>query len=314
MANPNIEIDLVYLWVDGSDPNWQKKKQTFTNTIIDNSETNAAGRFANNDELKYSLRSVEKHASWIRNIYIITDNQKPIWLNTDHPKVVVVDHTEIIPTEILPIFNAIAIEYFLYRVPGLSEYFLYANDDMFFNADLQPDFFFAEDGKPFVFLKKKKYGKWYNQLRMLIKDDGHYRRSVIRSMSLVDKKFGKYYSGLPHHNIDPYRKSDFRKAVEEVFAKEVKKSQVHRLRTEGDFHRSAISYYTLATGNSHLKYVNRSIASRMQIYNSNFEEHMRRFNPMLFCLNDNEKATDEHRRLVRPFLESIFPNKSSFEK
>ncbi len=309
-----LEIDLVYLWVDGSDPQWKKKKLAFTNALSDNSETNAAGRYISNDELKYSLRSVAQHAPWIRNIFIVTDNQKPAWLNTDHPKIKVIDHTEIIPKEVLPLFNAIAIEYFLYKVPGLSEHFLYANDDMFFNGNLSPDFFFAEDGYPFVFLKRKKFGKWYNRLRALVKDDGHYRRTVVKSMSLVDKKFGKYYSGLPHHNIDAYKKSDYQKAVEEVFSEEVKKSQIHRLRTEGDFHRSAIAYYSLAIGHGHIKYVDRKIASRMQIYNSNFEEHMEKFHPLLFCLNDNEKATDEHRLLVQPFLESIFPNKSAFEK
>jgi hypothetical protein len=314
MNNQKIEIDLVYLWVDGSDPEWQKKKQKFTNVLSDNSETNAAGRYTNNDELRYSLRSVEKHAPWIRNIFIVTDNQKPEWLNTDHPKVRLVDHSEIVPHEVLPLFNAIAIEYFLYRIPGLSEYFLYANDDMFFNADLLPDFFFAPDGNPIVCLKKKKFGKWYHRLRALIKDDGHYRRTVINSMNLVEKKCGKFYSGLPHHNIDSYRKSDYLKAVEEVFSDQVKVSQHHRTRTEGGFHRSAIGYYSLAVGHGHIKYVSRKTAARMQIYMLNFKEQLDRNKPLLFCLNDNEHATDEHRKQVQPFLESVFPNKSAFEK
>ena len=83
----DIEIDLVYMWVDGNDPQWLKKKQQFTNTPIKNSETDAVGRYANNEELKYSLRSVEKHAPWIKNIFIVTDDQQPEWLDTTNPKI-----------------------------------------------------------------------------------------------------------------------------------------------------------------------------------------------------------------------------------
>lgn len=305
---------MVYLWVDGSDPKWQEKKQRFTKVLNNTSETDAAGRYKNNDELKYSLRSVEKHAPWIRNIFIVTDNQKPDWLNTNHPKVKVIDHTEIIPAEVLPLFNAIAIEYFLYRIPGLSEHFLYANDDMFFNANLLPDFFFAKDSNPIVCLKKRSLGKWYHRFMAFIRDDGHYRRAVINSMSLVEKKYGKFYSGLPHHNIDAYRKSDYQYAVEQVFKNEVKTSQYHRIRTEGDFHRSAIGYYSLAVGHGHLRYVNKKIAKRIHLYRLRSGERLDHNKPLLFCLNDNEKATDEHRKLVQPFLENLFSKKSAFEK
>src|SRR5690606_34829486 len=75
MDNPRSEIDLVYLWVDGSDPNWQAKKRRFTGGLSDNSETNNKGRYVNNDELRYALRSAEKYAPWIRRIFIVTDDQ-----------------------------------------------------------------------------------------------------------------------------------------------------------------------------------------------------------------------------------------------
>src|SRR3546814_6470577 len=64
MDNSRMEIDLVYLWVDGSDPNWQAKKRRFTGDLSDHSETNNKGRYISNDELRYALRSAEKHAPW----------------------------------------------------------------------------------------------------------------------------------------------------------------------------------------------------------------------------------------------------------
>lgn len=315
MSNQKMEIDLVYLWVDGSDPVWQKKKQAYTGIISDNSEQNNMGRYVSNDELRYSLRSAEKHVPWIRKIFIVTDNQKPEWLNVLHPKIQVVDHTEIMPTEILPCFNSSVLEYFLHKIPGLSERFLFANDDMFFNADLSPDFFFAKDGFPIVRLKRKPLGKWHYRLKLLVgKKPGQYNQMIIDSSLMVEERFGKYYSGVPHHNVDAYLKSDYREAVENVFSVEAKQSQSHRVREYGDLHRSAFSYYALAIRHGHLKYVNRNETIRILTHKHDLDKRLNKYNPKLFCLNDSQRVKDEDRKKIQPFLESLFPERSAFEK
>lgn len=309
-----MEIDLIYLWVDGNDPEWQKKKLLYTNVISDNSEMNNIGRYVENDELRYSLRSVEKYVPWVRKIFIITDNQVPSWLNTDHPKVEVVDHRDIIPTEVLPLFNAIVIEYFLHNIPGLSEHFLFANDDMFLNAPVSPDFFFKND-YPIVRLKRKRMGKWHYRINTWLgKEYGHYRNEVHQGVVAVDKLFGKYYSGIPHHNIDAYRKSDYRKAVEEIFSAQTTKSRTSRIRTHGDIQRSAFSYYALAVGHAHLRHVRRKESMRITINRKDLMEYLNTHNPTLFCLNDNQDVAPEDRERVVPFLKQIFAEKSSFEK
>lgn len=311
----NKDIDLVYLWVDGNDPKWQKKKQTFTGKVSDTSEYNNIGRYISSDELKYALRSAERYTPWIRKIFIVTDDQKPEWLETSNPKVQLVDHHEIMPAEILPCFNSSVIEYFLHKIPGLSEHFLFSNDDMFFNADLLPDFFFAKDGFPIVRLKRKPLGKWHYRLKVLVgKKLGQYNRMVVDSSLMVERMFGKYYPGVPHHTADAYKKSDYRMAVEEVFANEVKKSQSHRTRAYGDLHRSAFGYYMLAIGHGHLKYVGRRESIRLLTHKNNLLKFINRYQPKLFCLNDSQRVTDEHRKKIKPFLESLFPVKSKFEK
>ena len=93
-----MDIDLVYLWVNGNDPKWQAKRDACIGRPTGNL-VNCKGRYADSGELKYSLRSVEKYAPWIRKIFIVTDDQKPEWLNTSNPKIQVVDHKEIMPTE-----------------------------------------------------------------------------------------------------------------------------------------------------------------------------------------------------------------------
>src|SRR5690554_5837651 len=140
------KIDLVYLWVDGSDPKWLEKKLKFTGVFDDSTEVNNIGRYISNDELKYSLRSVEKNIPWINKIYIVTDDQHPQWLNTNHPLVQIIDHKEIIPKEGLPCFNSSVIEYFIYKIPNLEERFLLLNDDLFFNNPLSESYFFNDKG------------------------------------------------------------------------------------------------------------------------------------------------------------------------
>lgn len=131
VANPyDFPIDLVYTWVDGNDPVWQAKKAYWQKQYAPDDEyAISPARWRDRDELKYSLRSVEQYMPWVNNIYIVTDNQVPAWLNINHPKIKIVDHSEIFPAEALPVFNSIAIESRLAYIPDLSEHFIYSNDD-----------------------------------------------------------------------------------------------------------------------------------------------------------------------------------------
>lgn len=104
----------------------------------------AEHRFADNDELKYSLRSLEKYAPWIRNVYIVTNGQKPSWLNTSHPKVKLITHEAIFANKShLPTFSSPAIEVNLHRIKDLSTRFIYFNDDVLLGAPIWPDDFFT---------------------------------------------------------------------------------------------------------------------------------------------------------------------------
>ena len=148
-------IDVVYTWVDGSDPEWQA-------SLIDQLEQ--AGlppviskrRFRSRDELRYSLRSLYSFAPWINHIYIVTCGQRPKWLK-DNPKISFVHHKDIFlnPSH-LPTFNSMAIECHLHRIPGLQERFLYFNDDVFLGKESLPDDFFSTEGKMKIFVSDKK--------------------------------------------------------------------------------------------------------------------------------------------------------------
>ena len=140
-------IDVVYTWVDGSDPSWQARRAGLDpNTAKLAADALDPARTTNRDELRYSLRSLAMYASWVRHIWLVTDGQVPSWLAT-HPKLTVVGHEEIFTDPAaLPTFNSHSIESQLHHIDGLAEHFLYLNDDFFFGRPVQPELFFHGNG------------------------------------------------------------------------------------------------------------------------------------------------------------------------
>ena len=129
------KIDIVYTWCDGSDPAFQRQRNELCQKLgipvqSDDDQLDASKRYKQHDELLYSLCSVEKYAPWINNIFIVTNNQCPKWLKNSS-KLTIVDHNDIIPKGIRPVFNSVAIEQYITEIPSLSEHFLYFCDDMF---------------------------------------------------------------------------------------------------------------------------------------------------------------------------------------
>ena len=100
------KIDIVVLWVDGSDPEFIREKQAVTGKVADlDQEIDGEQRYRDYGILNYWFRMIEKHAPWVNNVYLITNGQKPDWLNLDHPKLKLVTHKEFMPNEYLPIIQ-----------------------------------------------------------------------------------------------------------------------------------------------------------------------------------------------------------------
>ena len=316
MKSDTPSIDLVYLWVDGNDPKWQAKRNAVFRKKVENSSSNFNGRYANNDELKYSLRSIERYAPWFRKIFIVTDDQTPEWLNIENPKIKIIDHKEILPHESLPCFNASVIEHFLYKIPDLSEHFLFSNDDTFFNKTVMPTDFFAEDGFPIVRLSRKPFRRlrWFFRKKILNKPHKLYSIAVFNAAELVKHKFGNFYNGLPHHNIDSYLKSDCVHVAEQIFKNEIDSMKINHFRSVNDTHRAIYSYVALAEKRGHLQYVSRKESLHVHIQKDKHYEKLKKFNPTFFCMNDTEYADDNDRMKLKMWLSTRFPEKSGFEK
>ncbi len=100
------KIDIVVLWVYGSDPEFIREKQAVTGKVADlDQEIDGEQRYRDYGIFNYWFRMIEKHAPWVNNVYLITNGQKPDWLNLDHPKLKLVTHKEFMPNEYLPIIQ-----------------------------------------------------------------------------------------------------------------------------------------------------------------------------------------------------------------
>lgn len=146
-------IDVVFTWVNGTDPAFLK--QLKDNEPAKATETGAS-RFKDMNQLKYAIRSFQKYAPWVRDIILVTNGQVPVWLNTDHPNVRVVTHKEIFDPKHLPSFSSPAIEINMHKIPGLSNRFIYSNDDFFLMRPICPDTFITADDELILYPKEGK--------------------------------------------------------------------------------------------------------------------------------------------------------------
>lgn len=317
MANTkfNHPIDLVYLWVNGNDPKWRAKKEKVTGVRDDLRDENCEGRYADNNELMYSLRSVEKYAPWINKIFIVTDEQTPTWLDVSNPKIKIVDHREILSQNALPTFNSTIIEHAIHRIPGLSEHFLYANDDMFINNFVRPEDFFTAEGMPIVRFNRRPFRKFtlFFKEKVLGKTISNYNRTIQTSARLVEQYFGRYIGHKTHHNIDAYRKSDYSETYE-LFKTQIEETFSNRVRSDKDIQRNLYSYVSIAQKKAKRIFVSQKNSFRLHIDKPSRYAKLEAYHPMLFCLNDSQYSTPEDRDKVKVYLESKFPDKSSFEK
>ena len=144
MPRSQCEIDFVLTWVNGDDPDWRAARERFP--APDGADVRPE-RYRDWGWLRWWLRGVERFAPWVRCVHLVAAGALPDWLDTAHPKLHIVRHEDILPPEALPCFNGNALEVNLHRIPGLTEQFVYFNDDMLLLRPTAPEDFFR-DGKP----------------------------------------------------------------------------------------------------------------------------------------------------------------------
>ena len=315
----DFPIDLICPWVDGGDPKWRAKKNAALIAAGEKPADNDVSihRFFDNDELKYSLRSVEKFAPWIRKIFIITDEQVPEWMNTDNPKIQIVDHAEILPPEARPCFNSSTLMLNIHKAPGLSKHFLIANDDLFFGRATKPSYFFTKDGTPKLMLSRRSE-------QSLARCDQSYSKVLTNAKKIVRKICGEShdYDWTPSHNFIPMRKDIIKKTLAEPEIFDVyKESLMLRFRSPNGLNAGIFSEYAMAKGlvrariyGNFKKLLLKLCGKRFPVYDDDARRVLRMWiKPNLFCINDSGLCPEADRR-NREILALMFPEKSEFEK
>ena len=325
-------IDFVILWVDDRDPKWRKRKAEYTG--VKETEGNEGARYRDWDTLKYWFRGVEKYAPWVRHVYFVTDDQKPEWLNLDHPKLKWVKHTDFIPQKYLPTFSAHPIEWNLHRIEGLSERFVYFNDDVFLIDKTEKTDFFR-NGLPCDFpvlgpLYPHGFFSYilFNNINLL---NRHFSlRKSIRENPMKWIK-GQGVSGLiklllygrrdlipnsvSRHIHFCFMKSTYQKLWDAEYSL-IDSTCTHRQRTKEDVSLYCLRDWQLFCGEFYAHNTKGQLFHTATLsYNSDALEYMRRQKGKVICLNDTEDENnfEEHKAKIHAAFEKLLPEKSAFE-
>ena len=320
MANFDTQVDIVYLWVDSNDKNWQeKRRRSFEEFLKSNRDdiaryANTDGRFRDNGELIFNLRCLEKFFPNHGQVYIVTDEQRPSWL-ADNKRVTVIDHKSIIPKKINPIFASAHIESFIHHIPNLSENFFYLNDDIFFGMPVNKNWWFDEGLK--YFYDNEPHEEYVELQSMLLSPIN----SSIQSKLWLKERYANY----KHQNIAlahaprPYKKSlllEIEKEAIDLFNK-VRSNNFRSWKTPAvlvDFVPRWLEHHGYAKISSSNSLYIESGSNEIEIELDLLKQKFGKI--PFFCINDtcdNADALDERLQLVRKQMETLLPNKSNFE-
>ncbi|MFD6152762.1 stealth family protein [Streptomyces sp. NPDC060243] len=312
----DFPLDVVYTWVDGDDPELADRRARHREVAGIGGRTREAGasRYTSRDELRYSLRSLEMNAPFVRNIYIVTDGQVPSWLDTVASGVRVVDHKEIFDDpSVLPVFNSHAIGTQLHHISGLSERYLYFNDDIFVGRPITAGHFFHGNGIARIPFSPNQYG-----LGAPHPDEPAPNSAGKNVRTLMAGAHGRMTVNKFLHTPHPQMRSVMRE-IEERYPEAVARTAASRFRSITDIAMGA------STHHHHAYFTGRGVPGKyrtryVDVAAPTAEERMegllthRDFD--FFCLNDVDTPPERAEEIalrVRDFLETYFPFPSRWE-
>jgi len=311
----DFDIDMVFSWVDGNSPAYRAARALRMEGVVVGEGDDSVARFQQINELKYALRAVYMFMPWIRHIFIATDSAAPDWL-ADHPAISLVrseDH--FLDPTVLPTHNSQAVESQLQHIEGLSEHFLYSNDDMFIGRPLGPDMFFSPGGITKFIKAGTRIGLGDNHL-----DRSGFENAARVNRRLLQERFGRITTRHLEHCATPLRRSVLVE-MEQAFAAEFAATAGSRFRAKDNISvtNSLYHYYALLTGravtqeNAKVKYVDTTLVTGL----ASLDQLLKKRSHDFFCLNDGsfpEVTADERTRRVTDFLEKYFPVAAPWEK
>lgn len=331
-----MDIDFVIAWVDGSDKEWLDIKNKYQSG---ESSDDGIERYRDMNLVKYWFRGIEKFTPWVRKIHFITWGHIPEWLDKSHPKINIVRHEDYMPDEILPVFNSSVVELFLHRIPGLSEYFVYFNDDMFFLNELKEEHFF-KNNKPVDMLAFQPVvanpdnpvmsgiymnnsviiSKHFKKREQVKKHPWHYFRIGYPPLyflyNMLELAFPLYTGFYTVHGPSPFLKSTYEK-IWEFEEKTLMKAAHNRFRSPSDLTQCLFREWQMLEGN----FVPQNMHKGFKYYEMNDDINdicntISKRKKDIICINDTKYLENEDyvKERLHEAFKKVFLNKSSFER
>ena len=331
-----MDIDFVIPWVDSEDPDWQASFRQWMPADTEGLDISEP-RYRNWHLLRYWFRGVEKFAPWVRKVHFITNGQLPSWLDTQHPKLHVVRHSDILPSGALPCFSSHPIELNMHRIEGLAEHFVYFNDDIFITVPISPsDFFHGDLPVDMAVTKSSERGcsimdgindnnlrlinSRFRKWQVICRRPQQWLNPAYRGfLKLTIKSFSDttFESMLDPHVAHPYKLSTLQE-VWQQFPEELSATTRQRFRSRKDVNQWLFRYWRLVRGEFYPQ----------NVYNSNAvffspQEQWRALvtavkspSVKMVAVNDTDRITDfkAFAADVNALLHGILPHASSFEK
>ncbi len=247
-------MDCVLTWVDGDDPVFRSRMAPYLTGAREDSRNDVAGRarLTSCREIVVAVASILRFAPFIKRIFIVTDGQDPglgpflaKYFTENKVNVVIVDHKVIFEgyEGYLPVFNSMSIETMLWRIPDLSEDFLYLNDDYFLLAPVTEADVLSPEGKS-LFYGTPMREAWADfLLRFHTKKNGRRRVSYRDTLANGARIAGEKEFFMLAHTPEAMKKSVFESFFRDN--PDVMLSNIaHRFREDGQFNVQSL-YYTL---------------------------------------------------------------------
>lgn len=224
-------------------------------------------------------------------------------------------HDEIFPDPAdLPTFNSHAIEACLHRIPGLSDHYLYFNDDIFLARPLRPEHFFTAGGTIHYFPSMIPVGDSETS-----DSDLPVVSAFKNGREVIERRFARRPLTRPRHTPHPQH----RQVLEEIEDAEpalLARTRRSRFRSAEDISLAAQlqSYWAAATGRGVARDTTYEFVDIWQPdIDARIDRLLTRDDVDFYCLNethaDPEQAAIADARVSR-VLTTLLPFASPFEK
>ena len=333
----NYPIDFVVTWVDGNDPAWQKERAETLALKELNASGNGVCRYRDWPSFRYWFRAVETYAPWVRYVHLVTWGHVPEWLKLDCPKLRIVNHKDYVPDEYLPTFNCQPLELNLFRIPDLSERFVYFNNDVLLARPVKPSDFFS-GGKPLYTGVAYPYINRDNEVPTYLFFNtygiANKKNNIQECMKRHPEKwFSHKYGRMLKYNLEAWRNAGIpsmyfthmgapycKSTMEQTWQKYKKECVYSSEQKIRDFHQithQIFSIEDILQGN--FEPAKADWGTCVAIENTwKIADVYRNKRVKMICLFDRDNLTsDEITRIDQELIalfETIFPDKSAFEK